>query len=341
MILAIKKMSDFNEVVEAISYIGLEWHKETILKNSVRNAKVADKSIRDLPVIGDQEKAIVISAGPGIHENNSLDIIAQSDFKGPIIAIDGSYVKCLKHGIYPDYVLTLDPHPTRLVRWFGDPEYEKNSENDDYFLRQDLDTDFRTNDRMHNLNNIALVNEHASKSKLVIASTASQSVVDRVLEAGFDLFWWVPLVDNPKEKNSLTREMHSVMGKPAMNTGGNVGTAAWVFAQFWLKINKVAVVGMDLGYAGDYPYNMTQTYYELLDRLGGDDVGDEYFPRMMNPLTSKEYYTDPTYFWYRKNILELIGNSPKDIVLYNCTESGVLFGDGVVCMKLIDFLDNY
>jgi hypothetical protein len=333
-------MNDFNEIVDSISHIGSDWHSETILKNSIKNAKFAEQSISDLPRINNQESAIVISAGPSLHENNSLEIIAKSNFNGLIIAVDGSYVNCLKHDIYPDYVLTLDPHPTRLVRWFGDPEYEKNSENDDYFLRQDLDVDFRTNDRLHNLSNIELVNKHASKSKLVIASTASESVVNRVLDAGFDLFWYVPLVDNPKEKNSFTRKMHFTMEKPAMNTGGNVGTAAWVFAQFWLKLKKVAVVGMDLGCAADYPYNKTQTYYELLDMLDGDHVGDEYFPRMINPLTSKVYYTEPTYFWYRQNLLDLIANSPKDIILYNCTESGILFGDGIICMKLIDFLGN-
>ena len=35
----------------------------------------------------------------------------------------------------------------------------------------------------------------------------------------------------------------------------------------------------------------------------------EYFPVMTNPMTNEEFYIDPTYYWYRQNILELIKNS--------------------------------
>ena len=70
--------------------------------------------------------------------------------------------KCLKSGIIPDYVLTLDPHPKRVVRWFGDYNFENNQLNDDYFARQDLDVDFRNNSIEQNLNNIELVNKHAT-----------------------------------------------------------------------------------------------------------------------------------------------------------------------------------
>ena len=45
------------------------------------------------------------------------------------------------------------------------------------------------------------------------------------------------------------------------------------------------------------------------------------------PGTNIKFYTDPTYYWYRNNFLELLNNSES--ILYNCTGSGILFGDKI------------
>ena len=93
---------------------------------------------------------------------------------------------------------------------------------------------------------------------------------------------------------------------------------------------------MDLGYYKDLPYEMTQGYHELVKLLGAKNLTEEYFPVIANPLTKEEFYTDPTYYWYRENLLELLKNSSS--TLYNCTEGGTLFGDGVVNMHFDEFL---
>lgn len=329
---------DFDGLVNNITDIGYDWHKKAIVRNSAENAKHVTNKVTDLerPKGAKSDSAIVVSAGPSLHYNDTLGVLASSGYQGTVIAIDGSYVKCLKAGVIPDYVVTLDPHPTRIVRWFGDPDFEKNMEGDDYFSRQDLDIDFRENSLRQNKENIELVNKHASKTKLIIASTAPANLVSRAQQAGFDMYWWLPLVDNPNSEGSLTREMYRLTKLPAINTGGNVGTAAWVFAQFWLKIKKIAVVGMDLGYRLDLPYNMTQGYPELVQMLGEENVTSELFPVVENPDTGDSCYTDPTYFWYRKNTLDLIANSGS--TLYNCTGGGILFGDGVITMSLQQYL---
>ena len=329
-------MDEFSKIIRDISDIGLKYHKNNIISNSIKNRDYYERSISDLPDVKNNEKAVVISAGPSLHRRKTIDLLEKSNFDGVIVTIDGAYVKCLKSGIIPDYVLTLDPHPKRVVRWFGDPFFEKNKVDDDYFERQDLDVDFRKNNIEQNLNNIELVNRYASKSKLIIASTAPSSVVERVMEAGFEMFWWMPLVDDPNDSDGLTREIYEATNLPALNTGGNVGTAAWIFAKFWLEIQKVAVIGMDLGYYKDLPYKMTQGYYELLKHLGKEKLTEEYFPVMKNPMTKEEFYIDPTYYWYRQNILELIKNSST--TLYNCTEGGTLYGEGVVNLYLDEFL---
>ena len=330
-------MQSFSDIVESISDIGLKWHQLDIVKNNISNIKFIHKSINELPELSRvNNSAVIVSAGPSLHYSDTLETLAYSEYKGTIVAIDGSYVKCLKAGIVPDYVLTLDPHPTRLVRWFGDPDFEKNMENDNYFSRQDLDIDFRDNSIKQNQENIDLVNNYAKKTKLIIASTSPSNVVKRVIEAGFDMYWWLPLVDDPDIKNSLTKKMYQSSKLPAMNTGGNVGTAAWVFTQFWLNIEKIAVIGMYLGYKKDLPYSMTQTYPELSAMFGEDNLNSEHFPEFENPLTGEIFYTDPTYFWYRKNIIDMLNNTDSN--LFNCTEGGILFGNNIKNIRLVDFL---
>lgn len=203
-------------------------------------------------------------------------------------------------------------------------------------MRQDLDAAFRRNSARQNEENIALVNEFGPQSKAIVAATAPPNVVARLNDARMDAYWWNPLVDNPKSENSLTRQLFEINRLPCLNTGGNVGTASWVFAAVALAIPAVGLVGMDLGYYADTPREETQTYYELIAHLGGKEGLEECFVDFTFPLTGELFYTDPTYYWYRRNFLDLVKRSAART--FNCTEGGVLFGEGVTCSTLDNFL---
>lgn len=330
----------FDKVVSDITRIGYDWHASAIVENSKRNKLHIRKSIRDLPRPSGAKAraAIVISAGPSLYKNNILSRIKSTGFAGTVLAIDGSYIRCLKAGLTPDYVVTLDPHPTRIVRWFGDPDFERNLAGDDYFSRQDLDIAFRNNSALENRRNIELVNEHGRGQKLIICSTAPANLVERVISVGFDAYWWAPLVDDPEAPDSLTRLIVRETKLPAMNTGGTVGSAAWVFALTRLGIQRIAVVGMDLGYyKSDTPYQLTQTYHSLKDTVGEQNFTD-FFPEFSYPGTEEIFYTDPTYYWYRRNLLDLISSSKT--TLYNCTGGGTLVGPSVQCLEIEEFCKN-
>ena len=312
----------FGELVNEITKRGYEWHRERIVENTRLNAPYIKKSVRDISP--DPSPVLIVSAGPSLYRENVLKRI-YGQFKGTIIATDGAYVQCLRAGIVPNYVVTLDPHPTRMVRWFGDPEYERNSDGDDYFNRQDLDIAFRENAAEENAKNIALVDRY--KVPLVIGTTAPQNVVART--ADFDRYWFAPLVDSPS-KDGLTREMVRLSGVPAMNTGGTVGTAAWVFAHAYLKAPYIGVVGMDFGYYMDTPFDKTQSYHMLKDYQNIS----EFYPHYTGPWG--ETYTDPSYWWYRENFLDLLKANRARII--NASGAGLLFGEGVGCMELEQWL---
>lgn len=332
---------NFQELVDQVGDIGRKKHSEALLENARRNLSKLKKSIRELPVPSDEKtrSAIVISAGPSVHRKNSIERIKNSGYKGATVCVDGAYLACLRRGLIPDYMLTLDPHPTRIVRWFGDPDYEANCARDDYFERQDLNVEMRTKSLQKNREDIALVNEHGHKTKAIVSTSAPEAVVRRIEEGKFDTYWWNPLVDDPRKEGSLTRSLYNINKLPCLNTGGNVGTASWVFASQTLKARSVGLVGMDFGYFSDLPIEKTQGYYELILHLGGPNNLEKYFTNFTFPLTGERFYTDVTYFWYRRNFLELIDKSPART--FNCTEGGTLFSDNVRCERLEDFMRNY
>jgi hypothetical protein len=333
--------NQFDRVVEKITQIGWNVHKNALVQHARLNAPDVQKSIKDLPPLrGEKARSgIVVSAGPSVHRRHSLKRIKDSGYAGTIIVVDGSYIAALKAGVVPDFVMTLDPHPTRIVRWFGDHDFESHSARDDYFARQDLDVEFRRNSIEQNRKYIALVNENGCRSKAIVASSAPRNVVERLKESKLDMYWWNPLVDNPKLPESITREIYNINRLPCLNTGGTVGTASWVFANSVLKLPEVALVGMDFGYYGDLPKEKTQTFYELHNHLERGDSIESFFVEFEFPLTKEKFYTDPTYFWYRKNFLELFVQSQSHT--FNCTEGGTLFDEKLKCMSLDTFIERH
>lgn len=336
-----KSETSFDDVVASIEDIGKSWHSNSIVENAIFNASQPGHNLKQLPKPSGPkaQSAIVISAGPSLHRFDVLRKIKESNYPGSIVAVDGSMIKCLKNGLVPDYVLTLDPHASRIVRWFGDRDFEINTQGDDYFSRQDLDIEFRNNSIRENNKNISLVDEFAPQIKLISCTTAPKNVVKRTEEAGFERYWWNPLVDDPNRPESMTRKLYDLNKYSCMNTGGTVGTAAWVFANRILKIPSIALTGMDLGYHQETPIQNTQTYYELVDYLKSEEKLAEMFPSFEFPLDNQTYYTDPTYFWYRKNFLQLLSQADGETI--NCSEAGTLFGEHIKCDYLNQFLTRH
>ncbi len=328
-------------ILDEITQVGLNVHKNAIIEHARLNAPDVKKSIKELmPLQGKKvESAIVISAGPSVHRRNSIKRILDSGYTGTIVAVDGAYIASLKAGLIPDFVITLDPHPTRIVRWFGDHDFEVNSAKDDFFARQDLDVEFRNNTIEQNKRHVDLVNTNGRHTKAIVSSTSPRNVVNRLKEVGVDMYWWNPLVDDPKSSGSITREIYNINRLPCLNTGGTVGTAAWVFVHSVLKISEIALVGMDLGYYSDLPKEKTQTFYELHHHMEEGDSIESLFVHFEFPLTKEKFYTDPTYFWYRRNFLELLTQSNSQT--FNCTEGGTLIDEKVQCVSLDDFLKRH
>lgn len=295
-------------------------------------------ALRDTP-LGRGDSAIVLAAGPSLHRATALDDLRAAVASGvPLIATESAMAYCFRNDLVPDLIVTLDPHSERIVRWFGDPLLTRERlERDDYFQRQDMDPAFTTNQLESNARLVGLVNEHGSKIRAAIASSASPMVADRVYSAGMAPYWWNPFYDDYDRPDSLTRRIFEMNGLPCLNAGGNVGSAAWVIAHAVLAKKRVALVGMDFGYYGDTPYERTQYYYELIQLVGADRL-DEVFVRFHNPYVNADFYTDPAYLWYRESFLEMVQQS--DCETWNCSGGGILFGEGITFSSLRSFVDG-
>lgn len=288
-------------------------------------------------IVGESDSAIVIAAGPSVKRTEPLKRIKESGYKGAIIATDSAMLYCLREGVIPDLVVTLDPHGERIVRWFGDPDLSAHAlEKDDYFRRQDMDDAFsdeiRVNDEI-----MDLLAEYGPRMRIAVASSSSTEVIDRIAATGMKAYWWNPFFDDPDRPNSISRRLWNQNKLPLINAGGNVGTACWMIAHAVLGKKHVALSGLDFAYYGDTPYERSQYYREAVDLVGEDNL-DDIFIHINNPHLNQDFYTDPAYMWYRECFLSLVPDA--ECTTYNCTGGGILFGDGITFENLQIFLDR-
>ena len=317
-------------------------HGEMALTNARQNHAFLDRgksltALRRAP-LGDGDSAIIIAAGPSIKRHDPLEVVRDQKYRGALVVTESALMYCLRKGIVPDLTVTLDPHATRIVRWFGDPNLTADAISaDDYYSRQDMDEAF-ANELKANDEALTLLNKHGKDIKIALSTSASMAVVDRVLDIGMEIFWWNPMLDDPDLPGSKTAQLQRENGLPAMNAGGNVGTCAWMLASEVLEKKHIALTGMDFSYYDGTPHLNTQYYHEAVDLVGEENL-DSIFIRIFNPYTESWFFTDPAYMWYRECFLEMA--SDAECSTYNCTEGGILFGENVTFITLRNFVADH
>lgn len=314
------------------------------MENARRNQAVLDKgrSLRALrdETVGEGDSAIVIAAGPSIKRKDPIKAIKESGYKGAVVTTESALLYCLRNGVVPDLCVTLDPHATRIVRWFGDPSLTPEKLGaDDYYRRQDMDPAF-ADEMAANREIMGLLDEHGHKIRIALSTSASKAVVDRVIGTGMKIFWWNPMLDDPDAPDSASRELQALNRLPLVNAGGNVGAACWMMASAVLGKKRVALTGMDFSYYGETPYRNTQYYHEAV-RLVGEDNLDSVYIHIHNLHTKSDFYTDPAYMWYREVFLQMAADAADECETSNCTEGGILFGDHIRFEPLAEFLSRY
>src|SRR2546428_5547892 len=235
---------------ERIAGVGLE--------NAAVNRPKIERSILELGdvALGDGDSAVVVGAGPSLHRRDSLARLRKSGYTGTVVAVDGALGSCLRAGVVPHLVVSVDPHRERIVRWFGDPAMMA-APADDYFRRQEMDPAQAKDEVAANRALIGLVNAHGPQMRAAVATSAAPAVVARCEAAGIAMYWWNPMYDDYDKPDSVSRRLHRANGLPCLNGGGNVGTAAGVLAPPVLGKRRVALGGQGFGHEPGTPFGKT------------------------------------------------------------------------------------
>jgi hypothetical protein len=324
-------------IAEALEAATFERVAAVGLANAERNRPRIARSVLELAEtpLGSGDSALVVGAGPSLARRRSLERLRQSGWTGTVVAADGALGACLRARVVPHVVVSVDPHPERIVRWFGDPRLAAPSA-DDYFRRQEMDAVHRHDEVGANRALVELVDAYGPKIKVAVATSAAPAVVERCEQAGMELYWWNPMYDDYERPESISRRLWEMNRLPCLNGGGNVGTAAWVVTHAVLGKARIGLVGLDLGYAPGTPYAQTQYYPELVELLG--DRHAEAFVHTRNPVTGEVWFADPAYHWFRDVFLRMAAEAACET--YNCTEGGLLFGPGIRQASLETFLSD-
>ncbi len=310
---------------ERIAGVGLE--------NAAVNTPKIVRSILALAdvALGAGDSAVVVGAGPSRHRKDSLARLRKSGYAGTVVAVDGALGACLRAGVVPHVVVSVDPHRERIVRWFGDPAMTA-APADDYFRRQEMDPALAADELAANRALVDHVDAHGPRLRAAVATSAAPAVVARCEAAGIATYWWNPMYDDYDKPESLSRRLYEANGLPCLNGGGNVGTAAWVIAHAVLGKKRVALLGIDFSYPPGTPYARTQYYPELREMLG--DAYEQAYVRTDNPY-GETWMCDPAYWWFRGVFLDMAREAPCRTI--NCTEGGILFGDPIEVSTIEEF----
>lgn len=293
-----------------------EWiHNFSLNLNNIQN----DHSARELTPQTNSNSlssALVIGRGPSIKKHNHLEILSKSNYKGTILCSDGSLADVLKAGITPEkfknfFVITIDTQE-RQKKLYEDP----------------------------------IIKKYGNKIKCILSSTVSPLTYNKIKETGMDVYWIHTLVDYNKGKNSfnyisgiMTKTERHPKGLPAIQTGGNVGTSAWVVSWTLLKHSHVGLIGIDHGY-----YSNERSSDDHFLPKNTDKNSNEFkkaYPEIHNPEFNVSCQQDPIFQYYSNALKEFILKASKFVKTVNATEGGTIFGEGIECTTLKFFIDKY
>ncbi len=247
------------------------------------------------------EPALVIGAGPSLYRNKHLDVIANSGFDGLIFATDKVLIDCLEAGVIPNYVLISDASDKILP-----------------FIDHDI------------------IDEYRDDISAIMCVTTHPTVVKRWRGDKYFFVQMIPEVVAP----NVSYVLRSIIDKTEMVTAGHCASVGWCTA-FELGCNPIVLVGVDLSYPVDLPIEETQ-YFKMYQECCEDiDEIKKHFVPYRHGVFGTVCYSDDVFRDYLFCSMDHFRFAKQNgIKIVNCTEGGVIGGEGVACMKLTDFYNG-
>ena len=260
------------------------------------------KDIRDIPRFDDIEnkRALVIGAGPSLHRNKHLELLADQGFDGIIFAADRVLVDCLNVGVIPDYIMTLDGSEKIL----------------DY-----IDHD--------------IVDQYSDRVAAIMCITTHPSVVQRW---NGNIFWFSNSLDETIVPN-VGHVMHLLLNKTELFTAGHASSIGWSVAHT-IGCKEIGLIGLDLSYPADMPKKDTWYYDRYLEAYNGNvEEIEKLYKTYHHTVFGTDCYYDPVFANYLLcSLAHFAAAFSAGARVVNCTEGGALEGEGFECMKFSEWL---
>jgi len=287
-----------------------------------------EKSAKDLTPLMDsnyymkQHSAIVIGRGPSINKHEHLKLLAQSDYQGTIVCCDGKLADALQAGVTPDrfpkyFVTTIDP-------------YSKIKKHYDH----------------------EIINTYGSKIKGIFTVIVNPAVVEHARSTGIQIHWLHSLFDYGESQKSfnnvsalMIRAKDPSHRLPAIQTGGNIGTASWFISWQILKCSIVSLIGINHGWEEEDSWETIIFHGTKREISEGVDRNSPTFKKLFKKVHNPDFncncIVDPLFQFYSEALKEFIARSPEWVTTINATEGGSIFGERIKSMKFNDFLGKY
>ena len=209
------------EILDMLENLAKQQEKTLIHGNSINKLEKQKK-----------RPCVIVGGGPSIAKHDHFEKLVAADINSwaLVCTTDKMLIPCLKHGIIPDYVVSVDGNPEKIVEFYDDP----------------------------------LVDEHLDKIKALLCTTVHPTVRNRFKG---EVYWFNGIIDSADIRDSVTRTFNLMTGITAIATGGNCGTAAFVLMGY-LECDPIALIGMDMGYTLDMNFEETEYWHSLLEHLG-------------------------------------------------------------------------
>ena len=288
------------------------------LTNELRQSR----SIANIPKRTDKP-CIIVAAGPSIKKHNHIELLAKSEWKGPILATDRMLRPLLEAGVSPEsgydlMVAGVDGHRIVIPKWYQDEQGNPlNAE---------------------------------GVTGLLCSTTAPQAVI-AAKTAGVDTYFFHGLFDDFFSNDSVCGAMEYMVKFPAISAGGNIGSTNWTLS-LYLRCNPVIFIGFDLGYNMETPIEETAYYHKL--NVGGATSAqiNAMFNEGFNPDFGVGYRQDPVFKHYKDGFISMLEIQKRELNIglpdaypfttINSTEGGSIHHPTLVKgMTLRQVLEEY
>lgn len=260
------------------------------------------KDIRELTRLGGS--SIVIGAGPSLKEFEHLKMLAESNYKGTIIATDRILIPCLKAGVIPDFVCSVDADPEQIAQMY----------------------------------NHKLVFKYRRRMKAIFSTTVHPSVLS--MWKG-DRYFFLPTFDSLDKVDGITRALHYMTKSTIIPGTGDVGGFCWHISH-GLDTNPIALIGMDYGDPVMENLPDYRMYVEKGGVTKPEELKKN-FHRHYNPYWKNYRYSgllfETCWDTFKDRIRIGKKHGRKTI---NCTGAGLIYDQKAVeCMNFEDFLKRW